>query len=143
MACKTKLDRCVLEDDLAQVLDAVRDAEVLVLASPTYYGDVSSQLKGFVDRTFSYFVPDFISSPKPCRLKPGKKLIFIQTQGNPDEEFFADIFTRLSLIFEQGYGFSESRLIRACGVREPGEVKSRTDVMDLAEKTAEVVCRGR
>ena len=36
MACKTKLDRCVLEDDLAEVLDSIRDADVLVLATPVY-----------------------------------------------------------------------------------------------------------
>jgi multimeric flavodoxin WrbA len=33
MACKTKLDRCALDDDdLTEVLDAVREADVLVLA---------------------------------------------------------------------------------------------------------------
>jgi len=46
MACKTKLDNCALEDDLTEVLDAVRETDVLVLASPVYYGDLSSQLKG-------------------------------------------------------------------------------------------------
>ena len=34
MTCKTKLDKCVLKDDLAEVLDAIRNAEVLVLATP-------------------------------------------------------------------------------------------------------------
>ena len=48
MTCKTKLDRCVLKDDLTEVLDAVREADVLVLATPVYYGEVSSQLKAFI-----------------------------------------------------------------------------------------------
>ena len=34
MACKIKLDRCILEDDLTEVLDAVRETDVLVLATP-------------------------------------------------------------------------------------------------------------
>ena len=63
MACKTKLDRCILEDDLTRVLDAVREADVLLLASPVYYGDLSSQMKSFIDRTYSYFVPDFHTIP--------------------------------------------------------------------------------
>ena len=67
MACKTKLDRCILEDDLTPVLDAVRETDLLLLASPVYYGDLSSQLKGFIDRTYSYFVPDFHTNPKPSR----------------------------------------------------------------------------
>lgn len=53
MACKTKHDRCVLKDDLEPVLDAVRQTDALVLATPVYYGEVTSQMKGFIDRTFS------------------------------------------------------------------------------------------
>jgi multimeric flavodoxin WrbA len=41
---------------------------ILVLASPLYYWDISSQLKAFVDRTFSYPVADFITNSKKSRL---------------------------------------------------------------------------
>jgi multimeric flavodoxin WrbA len=44
MACKTKLDKCILEDDLTEVLDTIRKTDVLVLASPVYFWDVSGQL---------------------------------------------------------------------------------------------------
>ena len=94
MTCKTKLEKCVLKDDLAEVLDAIRDAEVLVLATPIYYADISSQLKAFIDRTYSYLVPDYATNPSPCRLSPGKKLVFIEAQGHPDESLFADVFPR-------------------------------------------------
>jgi multimeric flavodoxin WrbA len=139
MACKTKLDRCVLEDDLTEVLEAVRETDVLVLASPVYFGDLSSQLKGFIDRSYSYLASDYLTNPKPYRLSEGKKLVFILTQGNSDQEMFADIFKRYDFFFKW-YGFAESRLIRACGVREAGEVAAREDVMKLAETTAEKIC---
>lgn len=139
MACKTKLDQCALEDDLAEVLEAVRETDVLVLASPVYYGDVSSQLKGFIDRSYSYLASDYLTNPKPCRLSAGKKLVFVLMQGNPDEGNFADIFQRYDYFFKW-YGFAESHLIRACGVREAGEVEKREDVMRLAEATAEKIC---
>lgn len=135
MTCKTKLERCVLKDELTQVLDAVREADVLVMATPIYYGDVSSQLKAFIDRTFSYLVPDYATNPDPSRLAPGKKLVFIQVQGHPDENQFNDVFPRYDFFFKW-YGFSESHLIRACGVMEKGEVESRDDVMKIAEDTA-------
>ena len=138
MVCKTKLDRCVLEDDLTEVLEAVRDTDVLVMASPVYFGEVSSQLKGFIDRTFSYLVPEFTVNPKISRLAPGKKLIFILAQANPDEKFFADISLRYNYFYKR-YGFDESYLIRACGVREAGEVKGRGELLMLAEKTAELL----
>lgn len=118
-ACKSRLDHCVLEDDLTEVLAAVAAADLVVLASPVYYGDVTSQLKGFVDRTFSFLVPDYRTNPQPSRLSP-KKLLFILTQGRPDEEAFADIFPRYEG-FLKWLGFTEVGLIRACGIG-PGSV---------------------
>jgi multimeric flavodoxin WrbA len=138
MACKTRSEKCVLKDDLAEVLDAVQQADVLVMASPVYYGDISSQLKGFIDRTFSYLVPDFMTNPKPVRFAPGKKLVFALTQGQP-EEAFADIFPRYDFFFKW-YGFGESHLIRACGVAGPGDVEARQDILEMAEETARKVC---
>jgi multimeric flavodoxin WrbA len=140
MVCKTKLDRCALKDDLTEVLEAVRETDILLLASPVYYGDVSSQMKGFIDRTYSYFVPDFHSNPKPCRLTPGKKLVFVLTQGWPDETRYSDIFPRYERFFVERYGFSESRLIRVCGVRDPGEIEARQEALKLAEDTAGILC---
>ncbi len=140
LACKTKLDNCALEDDMTEVLEAVRETDVLVLASPVYYGDLSSQLKGFIDRSYSYLASDYLTNPQPCRLSAGKKLVFILTQGNPDQEMFADIFERYDYFFKW-YGFADSHLIRACGVREPGEVVANRDVMKLAETMAEKICR--
>ncbi len=113
-ACKNGLDECVLEDDLAEVLTAVREADAVVLASGVYFGDITAQLKGFIDRCFSYFKPDFLTNPEPSRLKP-KKLVFVITQGNPDEALFADIFPRNDL-FLKWLGFSDTSLIRVCGI---------------------------
>lgn len=135
MMCKTKLEKCALKDDLETVLDSIRDADILVMATPTYYGEVSSQMKGFIDRTFSYLKPDYMTNSVPSRLKGGKKLVFIQTQAQPDEDQFADVFPRYEYFFKW-YGFDDIRLVRACGVMGPGEVRERKDAMDLAAETA-------
>jgi multimeric flavodoxin WrbA len=129
----------VLEDDLTEVLEAVHETDVLVLASPVYYGDLSSQMKGFIDRSYSYLASDYITNPQPSRLSAGKKVVFILTQGNPDQERFADIFGRYDYFFKW-YGFVESHLIRACGLREEGIVAENQDVMKLTETTAEKIC---
>jgi multimeric flavodoxin WrbA len=139
LLCKSKLDRCALQDDLTVVLDTIRDADVVALASPVYYWDISSQMKAFVDRTFSYFVPDFITNPVKSRLPAGKTLVFILAQNNPDRSSFPDIFPKYDYFFK-AYGFAESHLIRAYGVHEAGEVESHEDVMKLAEQTAAKIC---
>jgi len=139
MQCKGKLDHCALKDDLTDVLNATESADVLVLASPVYYGDVTSQLKGFIDRTFSFLVPDFTTNPKPHRLAPGKKLVFILVQGHPDEDQFADVFPRYAG-FSKRFGFDECHLVRACGLLAPGEVESRVDVLRQTEALAQKLC---
>ena len=141
MMCKTKLEKCALEDDLETVLDSIRDADILVMATPTYYGEVSSQMKGFIDRTFSYLKPDYLTHSIPSRLQGGKKLVFIQTQAVPDETQFADVFPRYEYFFKW-YGFDDIRSVRACGVTEPGEVRERKDAMDLAAETARNLMEG-
>jgi multimeric flavodoxin WrbA len=113
-ACKKWVENCVLKDDLAEVLSAVQAADVVVVASPVYYGDITSQLKGFMDRTFSYLKPDYTTSDNPSRLNP-KKLVFIQTQGHADEARFGDIFPRYES-FLGWMGFKDSSVIRACGI---------------------------
>ena len=129
-ACKTKRDTCVLEDDLAPVLNAVRDADLLVLASPVYFGDLSGQLKCFFDRTYSYFNPDF-----SCRIPPGKHVVMVLTQANPEATEFADIFPRYQRWFNW-FGFASRHLLRAVGVRDPGDVASQTAALDAAAALA-------
>ncbi len=142
MACKTGSDDCVLQDDLAAVLDAVRKADVLVMATPVYYGDVSSQLKGFIDRTFCYLTPEFHNSDKKSRLAPGKRMLFIQSQGHPDEKLFSDIYPRYEHFFSW-YGYESNRLIRVCDTHEPGDASTRPGLMRLAEQTARDFVQGK
>jgi multimeric flavodoxin WrbA len=139
MLCKTKLEKCALKDDLAEVLEAIQNCDVLVMASPVYYGEVSSQLKGAIDRLYSFLKSDYLTNSTPARFSPGKKFVLALVQGNPDKEAFGDIFPRYDY-FMRWYGFGESHLIRACGVRQPGEIETHPDILTEAEEIARKVC---
>jgi multimeric flavodoxin WrbA len=130
LACKTKRDTCILEDDLAPVLNAVKEADLLVMASPVYFGDLSGQMKGFFDRTYSYINPDFST-----RVPPGKKAVMVLVQANPDPAQFADIFPRYERWLKL-YGCDPVHLLRAVGVREPGDIASKTAALDAAAALA-------
>ena len=138
MICKTKLERCVLKDDLTEVLDSVREADLLVLATPVYFSDVTSQMKGFIDRMYSYLVADYRTNPQKSRLSPGKKLVFIQVQARPDEHKFADVFPRYEEFLEW-YGFQQRHHIRCWGIRELGEVKDHEEVFIRTDDVAKRV----
>lgn len=49
-ACKTK-GHCVKQDDMVQVLDKMRSADVIVLATPVYFYTMCAQMKTMIDRT--------------------------------------------------------------------------------------------
>jgi multimeric flavodoxin WrbA len=128
--CKTDSQACVVEDDLQPVYEALRGADILVLASPVYFGDLSAQLKCFWDRTYALVNPDFSS-----RLAPGKKSVMLLAQANGSEEMFDDIHPRYERWLKM-FGFAENHVIRAVGVREAGEVKHRPKPLEQARKLA-------
>lgn len=135
MACKRASEVCIVKDDLGEVLQAVREADVVVMASPIYYGDVTGQLKLFIDRTYCFLTPDYRTNENRSRLAPGKKLVFVQTQGFEDPAGFADVFPRYEQMFTF-VGFHEAHLLRACGLSKPGEVSEREEVLRQAEALA-------
>jgi multimeric flavodoxin WrbA len=136
--CKTKQDHCVVDDDLKPVLESVRETDVLVIATPVYFTDITSQLKAFIDRTYSFVEADYMTNPNASRLKKGKKLVFIQTQ-DAGQESFGDIFTRYSLFF-QFYGFEECKFIQAGGVGQSSDMKDQQDIFEKATETAKLFC---
>ena len=132
--CKTGGDRCGLDDDLTPVLESVRAADILVLASPVYFTDVTSFLKAAIERFFSFFVPDYATNPVKSRLAPGKTLVFVQTQSEP-ETAYRDLMER----YAQGFrmlGYEAFHLIRAAGIREPGATAERSDVWARVDEVA-------
>lgn len=51
MKCFKNKDRhCVIDDDMNRVIDKMADADGIILASPTYFADVSTELKAVIDR---------------------------------------------------------------------------------------------
>jgi multimeric flavodoxin WrbA len=135
MMCKEKLDRCALKDDLEPVLDDIRETDVLVLATPVYFADVTAQMKMFIDRTYSYYVPDFLNNPVPGRLALGKQLVFIQTQAEESGNLYNDIYPKYEFFF-QFLGFKNNHLNRATGMNDEGDVAKQDSIMKQAEDLA-------
>ncbi len=143
-SCKTTRERCALKDDLTGVLEAVEASDLVVLATPVHCGDLPGQVKCFVDRTYSFMVPDYVSNPKCSRLSPGKRCALIITQGAPEEEMFGDIPKRYSGFLTRVLALSEIRVIRACGVGGGGLDKGVPEkFLEQAEETARAMIMER
>jgi multimeric flavodoxin WrbA len=53
-ACK-KTGRCAQKDDMAQILDSMIAADVIVLATPVYFYTMCAQMKTAIDRTVAKY----------------------------------------------------------------------------------------
>ena len=61
---------CMHSDDVAMIVQEIFDAELVVVASPSYWGDVTAQMKAFIDRCLPY-----------CDTNPKRKLLAKGTKG--------------------------------------------------------------
>lgn len=113
---------CVIKDDMAEVLQKMIDADVIVLASPVYFYSIDAQLKALIDRTVARWLE-----------VKNKEFYYIVTAA--DEEL-ASANTTLACF--RGYaecveGAKEMGVIYGMGTYEKGEVKSKTAMSEAYE----------
>ncbi len=104
MACKIKgkaSNVCRFKDALTPVLEEIAQADGLVLASPIYFGDVTGQMRTFLERlAFPWLSYNDYSMTAPKRMP----VILIETMnGTPDRNN------------SQGYGSMEYCIASALG----------------------------
>lgn len=48
--CKNSGGECAVKDDMAEILDKIQAADVIVMASPVYFYSIDAQMKALIDR---------------------------------------------------------------------------------------------
>ena len=65
--------KCAMRDDLTQVLNDVWDADVLIIGSPVYFGNVTADLRAFLERLWfsilMYNKEHMVRTPKKMPVK--------------------------------------------------------------------------
>jgi multimeric flavodoxin WrbA len=98
LCCHHEGDKgCIINDDMQKLYAALAQAEVLVLGSPVYMGQMSAQAKIFTDRLFAHISPRF--SPYYQEKTTKQKLILVFSQGNPDPGKFQVYFDYTKYMF--------------------------------------------
>lgn len=124
-AC-TGSGQCVLQDDMAEVLQKMIVADVLVLASPVYFYAIDAQLKAVIDRTVARWTE-----------VKNKEFYYIVTAADAEH---ASAETTLACF--RGYadcveGAREMGVVYGMGVYEKGEVentKAMTEAYELGKQ---------
>lgn len=58
LACQNT-EKCTIHDDAAEIVEEMRQAEVLVFATPIYFYEMSGQMKTLLDRTNPLFPVEY------------------------------------------------------------------------------------
>lgn len=111
--CSSHNGECAHKDDMAEILQKMIDADVLVLASPVYFYSIDAQLKAVIDRTVARWLE-----------VKNKEFYYIVTMA---DEAISSADTTLACF--RGYadcveGAVEKGVVIGNGVYEAGEIKN-------------------
>lgn len=119
-ACMRNEGNCVRKDDMAEVLDKMLAADVIVMATPVYFYTMNAQMKTLIDRTF----------PK-CKRMYNKEMYFIATAADPRKEPMERTIDAFRGFISCLGGAKEKGIIFGTGVSNKGDIK-RSKAMDQA-----------
>ena len=54
--CKDHDGVCIIKDDMAEILDKMNAADIIVMASPVYFYSIDAQMKALIDRTVTQWL---------------------------------------------------------------------------------------
>lgn len=112
--CRNHSGNCIIKDDMAELLESMITADVIVLASPVYFYSIDAQLKAVIDRTLARWT----------EIK-NTDFYYIVTCADPDKEA-----TEATLACFRGFaacvtGAKEKGIIYGTGVYQKGEVNNK------------------
>lgn len=114
-ACQKNKGICVQKDDMLEIYDAMKKADVIVLASPVYFYSWTSLMKRMIDRTFA--VESILTNKKFYLLSAGA------AQEEKYMQTMIDSFRHYIGCFRAG-GNEEGGILFAYGTLQPSDVKT-------------------
>lgn len=120
LACQ-KTMKCVIKDDAVEIAEKVKEAEVLVFATPVYYYELSGQMKTLLDRCNPLYPSDY----------KFREVYLLATAAEEDEEAMDGPISGMKgwiACFEKAH---LAGTLFAGGVNDPDEIDGH-DVLEKA-----------
>ncbi len=121
-ACFRNGGTCIQKDDMKEIEEKMKEADVIVLSSPIYFYSMSAQLKALIDRTYSFY-----------QKLAGKTFYFIFSCFAPEKSYTETMLASLR-------GFTccvpdsiEGGVVMGLGTNEVGEVKATPAMAEAYE----------
>ncbi len=119
--CAEHNGTCVFNDDMAELLQQIIDADVIILSSPVYFYSINAQLKTVIDRTVARWLEVH-----------DKEFYYIATAGEDDPQAVERTIACFRGYADCVENAKEMGVIRAYGVNDKGDIDSRKDLLEQA-----------
>jgi len=86
LACH-KIDRCVINDDINEIITKIIDSDLIIFGVPNYFDNVSGLFKNFMDRLHPLYKSELIAD---------KKIIFIYVGGGGEDGTMTELHQSVS-----------------------------------------------
>ena len=112
---------CVQKDDMDKIYPYYKNADVVVLASPMYYWNISGQLKCAFDRLFA------VTEIDPDMINPVKDCVLLMACEGEGEENFAPVRSMYEGLLKN-MKWTDLGIVYAGGVTYPGDIEGRPEL---------------
>ncbi len=123
---------CVQSDDMNLLIDEIMESDIIQLASPSYWGDVTGQMKVFIDRS----VPLCNAKTGLTPVQKGKLGISVALRAGPSKDENHHIIST----FEHYFGHLDIKPVSQISVES---VDSLDDLLTHQDKLTEAFDLGR
>lgn len=125
---------CQIFDDMAFLYEALDKADIVIVASPIFFGNVSAQTKAMIDRMQCFWARKYIL--KKTKDKKNRRGAFISCGGLKTEEYFKCAKRVVDIFFKvQDIEYREE--LFAGGIDKAGDILKHKDILERARQMGE------
>lgn len=121
-ACQ-RTGKCIIKDDMAEIVPKMEQADVLVFATPIYYYEMSGQMKTLLDRANPLFVADYRFRDVYFLASAAEDEDFVPQRAQSGLEGWIECFEKARL----------AGTVFGGGVTEPGEIQGSSTLYNAYE----------
>ena len=116
--------KCIIDDDLNQIVNQMLDNDIIVFAIPNYFGGMSGFFKNFIDRLHYMYKRSILKN---------KKFIFIYTGALEDDSITMEEMTKSTYNIEK---YLELSVIKrySFSSRKELDIKKINEIIEILNK---------
>lgn len=142
-ACWTKTPgKCVQNDDVKMLLPKLREADIIVLATPVYVDGMPGTMKNLIDRLIPIIEPYFVLREQHCRHPPREphkhsKVVLVSNCGFWEKDNFEPLIQHVQAICKNTCWEYSGALLRPHGEALGYMVRRGIPVQDVLDAAKE------